>query len=333
MLDFLFICKDRSSGDYKEGKYGLWNSANFVVDFLQKSQFKAEIISVFDANCIDREIHKNKPKVVVLEALWVTPEKLTQLVKLHPRVRWIVRIHSKLPFLANEGIALQWLNGYKRIPRVTITGNNLEFVQDMNACNYRLEYLPNVYIDKINYQRPMFNRQDLHIGCFGSLRPMKNHLIQAVAAIDFANFMGYNLKFHINSSRHEQRGDNVLKNLIALFENNPEHTLVHHGWLSHKDFLGLVYTMDIGMQVSYSESFNIVSADFVRMNIPIVTSSEVSFNTSFLWADPNDRVDIVSKLTRAKHYSSWLNWHSNTKLDSYNKTAKQIWIKKCSSIL
>ena len=333
MLDILFICKDRSSGDYKEGKYGLWNSASFVVEFLNKSQIKTDLISVFDANFIDRAIHVNKPKVVVLEAIWVTPQKLSELARLHKKVKWIVRVHSKLPFLSNEGVALEWLNGYKSIPNVTLTGNNLEFVEDMRSSNYKFEYLPNVYLDKINYSRPIFSRQDLHIGCFGSLRPMKNHLIQAVSSIDFANKIGYNLKFHINSSRYEQRGDNVLKNLVALFKNNPTHDLVHHGWLSHSDFLGLVYTMDIGMQVSYSESFNIVAADFVRMNIPIVTSKEISFNTSFLWADPNSREDIVSKLTRAYRFGSFMNWRSNSKLDSYNLIAKDTWIKKCYSIL
>jgi hypothetical protein len=333
MLDILFICKDRSSGNYKEGKYGLWNSASFVVDFLNSSQIKSELICVFDGNSIDKAVHDHKPRIVVLEALWVTPQKLLQLSKLHRRVKWIVRVHSKLPFLSNEGIALEWLNGYKSIPNVILTGNNFDFVEDMRSCNYKFEYLPNIYLDRVNYSRPIFARQDLHIGCFGSLRPMKNQLLQAVSAIDFANYIGYNLKLHINSSRYEQKGDNVLKNLIALFKNNPDHDLVHHDWLPHEEFLSLVYTMDLGMQVSYSESFNIVAADFVRMNIPIVTSKEISFNTSFLWADPNSRRDIFWKLHRAHTFKTFMNWRSNSKLDSYNLIAKDTWIKKCSSIL
>jgi len=61
----------------------------------------------------------------------------------------------------------------------------------------------------------------------------------------------------------------------------------------------LVRLMDLGMQVSYSETFNIVSADFAVANVPLVVSPEVSWVAKMFQADPNSRIDIVHKLNVA----------------------------------
>lgn len=325
-MDNLFLCKDRSSPDYKEGKYGLWNSASFVVDYLNKIGSKSLLLSIIDGNAIDREIHKYKPKNVILEAIWVTPEKLRELSKLHPSVKFIVRIHSKAPFLANEGIALKWCNEFINIDNVVLTGNNKDFVEHMNICGYPTTYLPNIYVDeRFGLGRNKIVSNDIHIGCFGSVRPMKNQLIQAMAAIAFGELRGYSVHFHMNGTRAEQNGGNVLKNIIALFENQKSHQLHLLEWRDHQSFIEKVKMMHIGMQVSYTESFNIVTADFVRSNIPIVTSKEVEFNTSFLHADPNNVHSIVSALDFANTFNLFTNYLSNLKLDRHNILAKQIW--------
>jgi hypothetical protein len=67
------------------------------------------IIEVIDNNGIDREVTKYKPTHVIIEALWVIPSKFEILTKLHPNVKWIIRLHSEIPFLANEGIAMEWM--------------------------------------------------------------------------------------------------------------------------------------------------------------------------------------------------------------------------------
>jgi len=45
--------------------------------------------------------------------------------------------------------------------------------------------------------------------------------------------------------------------------------------MDHSDFISIVKSMDIGMQVSLSESFNIVAADFVSNGIPLVGSPDI----------------------------------------------------------
>src|SRR5689334_13150548 len=101
-------------------------------------------------------------------------------------------------------------------------------------------------------------KEIINIASFGSLRPFKNQLIQAVAAIVFAEQKDKILYFHINSTRMEQGGESVIKNIKALFEGT-DHKLVEHGWLEQHHFLELVSRMDLGMQISFTESFNLVA--------------------------------------------------------------------------
>src|SRR5277367_14241 len=97
----LFLLKKRS----QYGSYGLINSCRFIVHALKEHGIKAEHETVTDANEIDKVVTELRPSIVIIEALWVTPVKLEELVKLHSKVKWIVRIHSHTPFLASEGIA------------------------------------------------------------------------------------------------------------------------------------------------------------------------------------------------------------------------------------
>ena len=164
----------------------------------------------------------------------------------------------------------------------------------------------------------------INISCFGAIRPMKNHLIQAMAAIKFAEDHQLALNFHINNTRIEQRGDNVRKNLIALFDNQPQHNLIVHPWMSHKNLLSLITEeIDIGMQVSFTETFNIVSADHIHCGVPMVTSKEVTFVALPFRADPTDIKSIIRALKHAYWAEKWNLHNINKQLlewSNYNAT-------------
>src|SRR6202043_1892147 len=105
----LFIVKQFYSSPGYCHSTGLRTSAQFVVDMLLSEGHRAKLVEAVDGNSIDRLVSQNNPTRVVLEAIWVTPDKLAQLIKLHPKVRWTVRIHSEISFLANEGMAFAWI--------------------------------------------------------------------------------------------------------------------------------------------------------------------------------------------------------------------------------
>ena len=99
---------------------GLYNSAKFMQEMLVNSGVDAEIEVAIDNNCIDRLVSRHKPTHVILEALWVVPSKFAVLTKLHPTVKWIVRLHSELPFMSGEGIAMDWLGDYSDFANIVI---------------------------------------------------------------------------------------------------------------------------------------------------------------------------------------------------------------------
>jgi len=300
----LFILKERhtSHSNFMTISSGLFNSASFVVDMLNKNGIESHLVEVKDNNAIDREVAKYKPTHVVIEALWVIPSKFEVLTKLHPNVEWIIRVHSDIPFLANEGISIEWIYEYMKFDKVKVSAN-------LKKTNYELSeligkdlvYLPNYYpVGFFNVTQPRPNEKKvLNVGCFGAVRPLKNQLIQAIASIKYADLYDKKLKFHINVARVEGRGEPVLKNIRSLFENNPKHTLVEHQWLTHDEFIDVVQRMDLGMQVSFSETFNIVTADFVNNNIPVVVSDEVYWVNKLFKSKTTEVDSIVNKMRLA----------------------------------
>jgi len=91
---------------------GLYNSAVYIDLMLKSENIISKIVVVEDNNSIDKEVFDFKPTHVIIEALWVVPEKFKILSKLHPTVKWIVRLHSQIPFISLEGVAMKWISKY-----------------------------------------------------------------------------------------------------------------------------------------------------------------------------------------------------------------------------
>lgn len=280
--------------------FGLANSAKFVAEVLQESNFETKVVSVIDNNCIDKEVAEFKPDFCFIEALWVVPEKFKELKILHPKVKWIIRVHSKTPFLAEEGIAIDWIRQYNDLG-LFIAPNNIELVEALHSSlDIPCVLLGNMY--PLKRLRPCDvrpqNKDCIHIACFGALRPMKNTLVQAMAAIALAKRYKKELKFYINFNRIELRGENILKNLRALFRGlGSTAQLIEVPWLPHHEFLDLIKNhIDLGMQVSLTESFNIVTCDFIVCGVPILTSEAIEWMHPESTCDANSFDSILNKL-------------------------------------
>lgn len=330
----LFVLKDRHQyGSYGYVSYGLLNSASFVAIELEKFPgVETKVVSVIDGNSIDREVYAYKPTHVIIEALWATPTKMAELMNRYPLIKWIVRLHSKPTFLANEGIAFEWIGDLVELSKatgmLTVSTNNEEFSRYLSSIyNVEFSYSPNIYPEPFRFHVRKFPEAAIiHIGLFGALRPMKNHVTQAIAAIDFAKSIGKYLKFHINSDRVEQRGGEVLKNLRALFADMPNAELVEHPWVDHGDFIKLVGEMDLGLQVSVSETYNIVAADFVSMGIPILVCPDIEFTPSVYQVNPTS-LDAIKQglLTLYTLDNPVLTFYAKWRLAQSNKRAVKAW--------
>lgn len=288
----LFILKRREDFDPETHtnirlSTGLYNSAEFVHKMLVENGIESKLTVVVDNNGIDKEVHDFRPDIVFIEALWVVPEKFEILRSLHPTVTWVVRIHSDIPFMAQEGTAMQWIFDYVSQPKMIVAPNSPKMTSDIQrvsdvihgAGKKKIAYLPNYYpVDVIASPKKINPKNDtINISSFGAIRPLKNQLIQAIAAIDFAAEKGLKLNFHLNSGRIEGFGDPCDANLHSLFEHldQTRYQVTFHRWLTHEKFINLTKEMDIGMQISFSETFNIVGADHVVNGIPFLGSNEI----------------------------------------------------------
>lgn len=347
MARVLFILKRRE--DFNSAVHtkiglttGLYNSASYINDMLVDRNVESQLAIVIDNNDIDREVTAYRPTHVMIEALWVVPTKFAELQRLHPTVTWIIRLHSEMPFMAGEGIAMDWVGDYSGMRNVVIACNAPRMLREVR--NYlkirnnwnteqiaqRVMYLPNFYPQRYETKQPDREKNVIDISCFGAIRPLKNHLVQAHAAIEFAEILGKKLRFHVNAGRIEMKGEPMVHNLRGLFQQLAErgHELINHEWSPREEFLALCATIDIGMQVSFSETFNIVAADLISQGVPVVGSTEIPWMTAGCCADPTNSEDMVAKLIRVWEDPVAFAAVNQTALTSYTNETAKIWLEQ-----
>ena len=323
-MKILFLLKKNTCyGTYSgmTSKSGLLNSTRFLVEALLRHRIvhHAKIEMCDDGNSVDRAVTNYRPHICIIQALWVTPSKLAENIRLHPKTTFIVLIHSNIPFLAMEGVAMSWI---KKYPIVGFNNDKtLEYCKNVIRKGV---YLPNIDEHFEPDIEENLNRRTLNIGCFGSIRPLKNQLIQAVAAINYAEKHYKLLNFHVNFTRIEQKGDSVLRNMQDLFKGT-RHKLVEHPWMGHQDFIDLIRKMDVGLQVSFTESFNIVSADFVHASVPIIVSPDICWQYKYLQVDPNNAYEIEDKIHDVMLRPIHFIIEQKQALHKYNKRAVRAW--------
>lgn len=332
----LFVLKERFYNKARSKSYGLINSSKQVAEYLESIGYTCKVVRVIDGNFIDKEIFEFKPDVVIIEALWVTADKLKELIEIrrYKHITWIVRIHSDIGFLSAETQALKYVNDYISLGKrnLFISCNNARFNENLSrSMNYEFIYLPNIIDIKFHKKRKSKYSSYMDVGCFGSLRLLKNHCYQAICAMEAADQLGKKLRFHITVDIGMDEKNNrypVLKNLEELFKNS-NHELVKHIWLDQEEFHPLIKKMDIGMQLSYTESFNIVSADFVNAGVLIITSDAIRWIPWFLKTSTVSYKKTIKKIKTIYNIkNSWiLKYWSRRNLLIYNINAKYEWRK------
>ena len=243
-MRILFILKERfyNYNNTHVKSYGLINSSNHIASYFKFIGINVKVVIVVDANSIDKEVYEYKPDMVIIEALWVPGSKLKELIEIkrYKKIEWVVRIHSDIGFLSAETLALKYINDYIALNKsnLTIAPNNKDFTRYLSdLLNYNFKYLPNVIVDgKISKKHKKHESDIIKIGCFGSMRILKNQLFQAMCAMKAADILNKTLYFYITA---DIKGDStlnpVLKNFEELFKNS-KHKLIKHKWEENDDF-------------------------------------------------------------------------------------------------
>lgn len=338
----LFILKNNTYFKGQSQSYGLINSSTMISEYLQSKNVKSNVISIDEESEIDVEIDMFNPTVVIIEALWISSSKLDNLCKKYLNIEWIVRIHSNVGFLSAEYNALEQIGSYLNLNNFNLkmSSNNEEFNEELSkVCYTDFEYLPNIIhfdndsVDESvdEYVENKYNEDNIiNIGCFGASRILKNQLFQAMCAIDAADKLNKILNYHVNDdNEYYEYNDNessVLKNLVELFKINGKHKLIIHEWTEHDKFIELIKKMDLGLQISFTESFNLITADFVSECVPILVSETISWMPNYAIVSTVDFDDVVRKILYVyKTNTRLLTKNSKLNLIYFNNKSKKIW--------
>ena len=99
----------------------------------------------------------------------------------------------------------------------------------------------------------------IKIGLFCTPGPRKNLANQILAAAQIPN-----AELHVNGLSQRPEFSTLMKNLDLK--------IVDHGWMAKDKYIQTIAEMDVGLQVTFAETFNYVVADFMNQGVPIVTS-------------------------------------------------------------
>ena len=234
---------------------------------------------------------------VVIHAPWVATEDVAALAVEFPNTTFAVTSHSNFGFLAADPHAVKLLREtvelQETMSNVVVAGNCKRFTDAASDMwGVPVAWLPNIYrvAPWSPTSRGAWPGDSLRLGLFGAARILKNGLTAAAAAVLLAERLRVPTMLYVSTGAEEE-GTN--RALTELTEGVPNLTLVRSGWLPWTKFRSLVSNMHVLLQPSFTESFNIVTADGIAEGVPTVTSEAIDWAPSTWQADPDDAGDVA----------------------------------------
>jgi hypothetical protein len=273
---------------------------------------------------IQSSLAKNARTHVIISALWIATNDLQALAHRYSDTYFAVNCHSNVGFLQADANGMKLFREAINLEIGThnfhVSGNSQKFAAWVQACfGVDCAYLPNCYyldshapVEHVHAAAP---GQPLRIGVFGATRPLKNMLTSAGAALELARQLQRPLELWISSGRLEGGGQTILGAIENLLAGLPGVTLHLNAWSAWPDFRRLVGAMHLLLQPSYTESFNMVTADGIAMGVPSVVSDAIDWVPAY-WQAPSDNAELIAETAmRVLH-------HKNAAKDGYTALVK-----------
>jgi hypothetical protein len=242
------------------------------------------------------ETHHEQITHCVISAPWLSVYDLEALVKNFTGTKFAILSHSNVGFLQADPEGVRLLRAYhelsKNYSNLHVGGNCNRFTDwMMGSYGGEIVHLPNLYpVGKCKVKT--HTGVPIRIGAFGALRPYKNFMTAAGAATVIQRRLGLPVEFHM-SGGGEEIGNCISNAINQVFENTGV-TLIKHDWQYWDDFVELVGRMDLLLQPSFTESFNMVTADGIHAGVPSVVGPAISWAPDDWKADPDNALDIAS---------------------------------------
>jgi hypothetical protein len=278
---------------------GLGVAAMNTSKTLRKQGVAADVWPVVDAKDLGASLTPDVTHVVV-SAPWIPTAELQELVLRFPGTRFAVNCHSNVGFLQADANGVKLVREAMELETGShnfhLAGNSEKFCGWVRAAFAApCTFLPNLYYleDVAAPARPVYSGGVLRIGAFGATRALKNFMSAAGAALEISRQLKADTELWLSAGRAEGGGDTVLRAARAMLDGVAHIKLVENGWQSWPKFRQSVAHMHLLLQPSYTESFNMVTADGIAEGVPSVVSSAVDWAPEHWKAETDNVLDIA----------------------------------------
>jgi glycosyltransferase involved in cell wall biosynthesis len=259
---------------------GLGVAAQKNAEYLNARGYDVTVVPAKNNIDVVEAIREHGFTHVVISAPWLSALDVDTMVRHFKDVQFAITSHSNIGFLQADPGALKLLRQYalisKEVDNLKIGGNSVIFA-DWFSDIYDVEklLLPNLYeVYKLEEPRCGCSKV-LRVGTFGAIRPQKNVVTAAAAAMLLGRMTGRQVEFNVSTGREDGGGNVILNAIRQMMIQVPNVELVERHWSNWHEFKRVVRDMDILFQMSYTESFNMVTADGISEGVPSVTSDAI----------------------------------------------------------
>jgi hypothetical protein len=279
---------------------GLGVAALNTAKVLRRAGIQAQVWPIVSAAELTTRLNSGSVDHVMVSAPWIPAHELQSLANTFPETQFAVNCHSNVGFLQADRNGTKLLRETMEVElgtfNVHVAGNTRRFCDWVRAgLGAPCAYLPNLYyLEARSIRRHIpFSGGTLRIGVFGATRPLKNLMSAAGAALQIARELRAPLELWLSAGRAEGGGETVLASIREMLQALPHVTLVLNGWQSWPKFRQTIAHMHLLLQPSYTESFNMVTADGVAEGVPSVVSPAIDWAPTDWKADPDNVCEIA----------------------------------------
>jgi hypothetical protein len=243
---------------------------------------------------------------VVVSAPWIPTAQLSLMAHQYPDVEFTVLSHSNVGFLQADPRAIALLREgadlERALPNFHIAANSRNLRNWWQAAYQTpMLLLPNMYPFEAVRPKRTWNGGKLRIGCFCAIRPYKNVLTAAAAALEVGvRLRASDLEFWISGGRTEG-GGTMAEAIHQMYVNVPRASVVQNHWESWPQFLGTIGSMDLLIQPSYTETFNMVTADGISRGVPSVVGEAIMWAPKNWMASTDSAGDLADRAVALLH--------------------------------